>query len=84
VAQAVLGANDADISDQLRERADQLGLTVDELRERVLAMTPDQLAEHLRPYIDRGVGDFLLMARPPIDLRTLELFAGEVAPTLRG
>jgi alkanesulfonate monooxygenase SsuD/methylene tetrahydromethanopterin reductase-like flavin-dependent oxidoreductase (luciferase family) len=83
VAQAVLGANDADIADQLRERAHRLGLTVDELRERVLAMTPDQLAEHLRPYVDRGVGDFLLI-RPPMDLRTLELFAGEVGPTLRG
>jgi hypothetical protein len=47
-------------------------------------MTPDQLAEHLRPYVDRGVGDFLLVARPPMDLGTLELFAGEVAPTLRG
>jgi F420-dependent oxidoreductase-like protein len=84
VLQAVLGANDAEISDRLGERADRFGLTADELRERVLAMTPDQLAEHLRPYIDRGVGDFLLMARPPMDLRTLELFAGEVAPTLRG
>jgi F420-dependent oxidoreductase-like protein len=84
VLQAVLGANDAEISDQLGERADRFGLTADELRQRVLAMTPDQLAEHLRPYIDRGVGDFLLMARPPMDLRTLELFAGEVAPTLRG
>jgi F420-dependent oxidoreductase-like protein len=83
VLQAVLGADDAEISDQLRERADGLGVAVDELRERMLAMTPGQLAEHLRPYVDRGVGDFLLMARPPMDLRTLELFAGEVASTLR-
>jgi F420-dependent oxidoreductase-like protein len=83
VLQAVLGADDAEISDQLRERADGLGVAVDELRERMLAMTPGQLAEHLRPYVDRGVGDFLVMARPPMDLRTLELFAGEVASTLR-
>jgi F420-dependent oxidoreductase-like protein len=83
VLQAVLGADDAEISDQLGERADGLGVEVEELRERMLAMTPGQLAEHLRPYVDRGVGDFLLMARPPMDLRTLELFAGEVASTLR-
>ena len=83
VLQAVLGADDAEISDQLRERADGLGVAVDELRERMLAMTPGQLAEHLRPYVARGVGDFLVMARPPMDLRTLELFAGEVASTLR-
>ena len=31
----------------------------------------------------RGVGDFLLMARPPMDRRTLALFAGELASTLR-
>lgn len=78
----VLGADDAEISDQLRARADGLGVEVDTLRERMLAVTPDQLVEHLRPYVDRGVGDFLLMARPPMDLRTLELFAGEVASTL--
>jgi F420-dependent oxidoreductase-like protein len=84
VLQAVLGADDTEISDQLRERAGALGVEVDELRERVLAMTPEQLGEHLRPYVDRGVGDFLLLARPPMDLRTLELFAGEVATTLRG
>jgi alkanesulfonate monooxygenase SsuD/methylene tetrahydromethanopterin reductase-like flavin-dependent oxidoreductase (luciferase family) len=83
VLQAVLGADEAEISDQLRDRADGLGVEVDELRERVLAMTPGQLAEHLGPYVDRGIGDFLLMARPPMDLRTLELFAGKVASTLR-
>jgi hypothetical protein len=62
VLQAVLGADDAEISGQLRDRPDELGVEVDELRERVLAMTPGQLAEHLRPYVDRGVGDFLLLA----------------------
>jgi F420-dependent oxidoreductase-like protein len=83
VLQAVLGVDDAEISEQLRERADQLDIEVDELRARVFAMTPGQLAEQLRPYVDRGVGDLLLMARPPMDFRTLELFAGEVATTLR-
>jgi hypothetical protein len=34
VLQAVLGADDAEISDQLRGRADGLGVEVDELRER--------------------------------------------------
>jgi F420-dependent oxidoreductase-like protein len=83
VLQAVLGADDREAAAQLRARADALGVSADALADRVLAMTPAQLAEHLRPYVDRGVGDFLLAARPPMDRRTLELFAGEVAGALR-
>jgi F420-dependent oxidoreductase-like protein len=83
VLQAVLGADAGEAEDQLRARAQALGVEPDSLRGGVLAMTPGQLTEHLRPYIERGVGDFLLSARPPMDRRTLELFAGEVAGTLR-
>jgi alkanesulfonate monooxygenase SsuD/methylene tetrahydromethanopterin reductase-like flavin-dependent oxidoreductase (luciferase family) len=83
VLQAVLGTNAAEIEDQLRARAEGLRVEVDALRGSVLAMTPQQLVEHLRPYVEVGVGDFLLLARPPMDRRTLELFAGEVAPALR-
>jgi F420-dependent oxidoreductase-like protein len=84
VLQAVLGADATEAEDQLRARAAGLGVEVDTIRERVPAMTPEQLIDHLRPYITRGAADFLLLARPPIDRRTLELFAGEVAPALRG
>ena len=83
VLQAVLGADAREAEDQLRARAQGLGVDPDTLRGGMLAMTPEQLTEHLRPYVDRGVGDFLLMARPPMDRRTLELFAGEVAGALR-
>ena len=85
VMQAVLGADAAEASEQLAARAAGLGLEVDALRERgMMALTPAELVEKLRPYVARGVGDFLLMGRPPMDRRTLELFAGEVAPALRG
>ncbi len=83
VVQGVLGADDREARDQLHARAEALGVDVETLRDRVLAMTPEQLTEHLRPYVDRGVGDFLIVARPPMDRRTLELFAGEVASALR-
>jgi F420-dependent oxidoreductase-like protein len=84
VAQAVLGADEREAEEQLAARAAGLGVEVDELRGRVVALTPEQFTEHLRPYAERGVGDFLLLARPPMDRRTLELFAGEVAPALQG
>jgi F420-dependent oxidoreductase-like protein len=85
VMQAVLGADAAEASDQLAARAAGLGLEVEALRERgMTALTPPELVDKLRPYVARGVGDFLLMGRPPMDRRTLELFAGEVAPALKG
>jgi F420-dependent oxidoreductase-like protein len=83
VLQAVLGADEHEAAQQLRARADALGVTEEVLADRMLAMTPAQLAERLQPYVERGVGDFLLMARPPMDRRTLALFAGELASTLR-
>src|SRR3954468_11189986 len=43
----------------------------------------EQLAEALHPYLELGVQDFLLLARPPADVQTIELFAREVAPLLR-
>ena len=48
-----------------------------------MAVTPERCAEVLRPYRDLGVGDFLMLARPPADYRMLELFAKQVAPILR-
>ena len=84
VAQVVLGEDEREAEEQLHARAAALHLEPEALLQRgLLATTPEQFAEHLRPYADRGVGDFLVSARPPMDRRTLELFAGQVAPALR-
>jgi F420-dependent oxidoreductase-like protein len=45
--------------------------------------TPEQCVEHLRPYVDLGVGDFLFGIRSPVDWQTIELVAQQVAPALR-
>jgi F420-dependent oxidoreductase-like protein len=45
--------------------------------------TPEQLVERFAPYVKLGVRDFLLLARPPVDPVTMELFARDVAPALR-
>jgi alkanesulfonate monooxygenase SsuD/methylene tetrahydromethanopterin reductase-like flavin-dependent oxidoreductase (luciferase family) len=55
----------------------------DTLREGMFAGTPEQLVEHLTPYAQVDVKDFLVMARPPMDRRTLQLPAREVAPAMR-
>ncbi len=54
-----------------------------EPRERLEVFTPERLVNTLKPYRDMGVGDFLLLARPPADMRSIELFATEVASALR-
>jgi hypothetical protein len=46
-------------------------------------MTPDRFADVLRPFREMDVGDFLMVARPPVDELTMELFATQVAPRLR-
>jgi F420-dependent oxidoreductase-like protein len=84
VARTVLGADAAEVESQLAERAAGLGMTPEALRATgLIAATPAELAERLRPLVDRGVRDVLVMARPPMDRRTLELLAGEVAGELR-
>ena len=54
------------------------------LGEHAIVGTPEDMVARLRPFVDMGVGDFLLMARPPVDPKTLELIATRVAPALRG
>src|SRR5215212_4959143 len=45
--------------------------------------TPEQVAEQLMPYVELGVGDFILGVRAPADYRNLETFIEKVAPLLR-
>jgi F420-dependent oxidoreductase-like protein len=76
VVGVILGETERDAEERLGERAQVMHTTVDALRERFLAVTPERCAEVLEPYRDLGVGDFLMMARPPADVRTMELFRG--------
>jgi F420-dependent oxidoreductase-like protein len=79
----ILGETEAEAEDRVKERAAAMRTRPDELLQRFIAVTPQQLAEQLRPYRDLGVGDFLILARAPADERTIELFAKQVAPALR-
>jgi F420-dependent oxidoreductase-like protein len=84
VVMPLLLANDElDAEERLRERADRLGVDVEELRQRLLVLRPEQCVERLLSYAELGVRDFLLMSRPPGDPQTMELLANEVAPALR-
>ena len=47
------------------------------------AESVEQCVTSLIPYKEMGVQDFLVLARPPADRRTIELFAQQVGPALR-
>jgi F420-dependent oxidoreductase-like protein len=84
VFSAVLGETEAELEDRVRERAASTGLGPDEIANRHMVLSVERCAEVLRPYVGMGVGDFLLLARPPADETSIELLATKVAPALRG
>jgi F420-dependent oxidoreductase-like protein len=83
VAQAILGETEAEAQDSARQRAEATGVPVEQLTQGILVGTPDQLADALEGHRRLGVADFLVLARPPIDPRTIELLATAVAPRVR-
>jgi F420-dependent oxidoreductase-like protein len=84
VFRAVLGETRNEAEDELAARSQQLGVEPGELARQTLALTAEECIDLLRPYAELGVEDFLLMARPPLMPRTLEVLAHRVAPALRG
>jgi alkanesulfonate monooxygenase SsuD/methylene tetrahydromethanopterin reductase-like flavin-dependent oxidoreductase (luciferase family) len=46
--------------------------------------SPEQLAEHLRPYVDLGFRTVITEQPAPYDEETLERFIGEVKPMIDG
>jgi F420-dependent oxidoreductase-like protein len=76
--------------DVLARHCDAVGRDPAEIRKQIVIRAvlrnrreSEQLAQALHPYLELGVQDFLLLARPPADTETIERFAREVAPALR-
>ncbi len=78
---AVVTRNPAEtVSRRARELAD----TPDALQRQYISFgTAEQCVEALRPYVERGVRDFVLAVKSPVDWQTLELVATHVAPAVR-
>jgi alkanesulfonate monooxygenase SsuD/methylene tetrahydromethanopterin reductase-like flavin-dependent oxidoreductase (luciferase family) len=67
-----------------RRKAEELAdLPKYQLEQYISFGTVDQCVERLIPYAERGVRDFLLAVKAPIDWTTVDLIATEVAPRLR-
>jgi alkanesulfonate monooxygenase SsuD/methylene tetrahydromethanopterin reductase-like flavin-dependent oxidoreductase (luciferase family) len=80
---AVLGADRREARERERELRARIPRDSELFAEYLAFGTPDQCVEQLLPYVRLGVGDFLLGVRPPVDYRTVELFAQHVVPALR-
>jgi F420-dependent oxidoreductase-like protein len=83
VLRAILGETEAEADDTARERAAAAGVPVEQMVEGMVVGTPEQCAARLEDHRRLGVADFLLLARPPADERTIGLFAQQVAPAVR-
>jgi alkanesulfonate monooxygenase SsuD/methylene tetrahydromethanopterin reductase-like flavin-dependent oxidoreductase (luciferase family) len=53
------------------------------LAEYLTVGTPEDCVRDLQPFLDLGVRDFLLGARPPVDWASVDIFAREVIPAVR-
>ena len=89
-----VGRNPADIRRSLHIPM-LVGETEAEVRERTggidggwhgqprITGTPEQCVEQLMPFLKLGVQDFIIAARPPSDMRSLELVATKIAPEMK-
>jgi F420-dependent oxidoreductase-like protein len=76
--------------DVLERHCEAVGRDPATIRKQIVARGPlttdaeaERLAEAMLPHKAMGVEDFLISARPPADLRTIELFARVVGPAVR-
>jgi alkanesulfonate monooxygenase SsuD/methylene tetrahydromethanopterin reductase-like flavin-dependent oxidoreductase (luciferase family) len=77
-------AKDEHVAQQRVESlAKQWNTIVPELRGRVLMGTPQQAAEQLMKYVERGVEHFVLSLAVPYDMEMVELYINEVAPIIK-
>ena len=83
VIKAVVAESEHELEARIEQVARSFGLDAERLCSQALVGTPEQCVERLLPYVKMGVGDFLINARHPADLETLELIAKKVAPALR-
>lgn len=83
VVQAVVARSAEELESRVARLAGARGASIEALRARAVIGTPEECVEQLMPYVEAGVGDFIIGARAPVDYATLELVATAVAPAVR-
>ena len=83
----VIAESEAEYHRMVAKVADSANLAPDDYRaslSRAIAGTPEQCAEQIQSYVDRGITYFFLLFPDPIPDESLELFATEVMPRFAG
>jgi F420-dependent oxidoreductase-like protein len=83
VVQALIGENESEMQERTERTARARGTSPELLRQQAVVGTPEQAAEQLMRYVEMGVSDFILGARPPYDYAGMQLFIEKVAPLVR-
>ena len=78
-----IAGDETEASRKAKALATRSGTTVADLRHTVLLGSPEQAAEQLMPYVERGVELFVLSLDAPYDMAMVECFVGEVAPLVQ-
>jgi len=81
--QAVVGETEGEVTERLAELSAGGAVDAGALKKRGVVGTPEQCVEQLLPYLKAGVRDFIIGARVPADMRSLELIATKVSPMLK-
>lgn len=83
VFEAVVGETEKEAEERGQRLATTRNIELAWLKEHGIVGTPEQCVEQLLPYVKLGVGDFLVMARPPIEMEAVELIAKKIAPVVK-
>ena len=83
VVQAVVAKDESRLAERLERLGGSRGVSAEQMRQRAIVGMLEQCVEQLMPFLELGVHDFIIGARPPADLETLELVAAEIAPVIK-
>lgn len=83
VLQALIGESEAEVRERSERIARARGTTPAALAQQAVVGTPEQAAAQILRYVELGVTDFILGARPPYDYAGMQLFIEKVAPLVR-
>ena len=83
IIEPAVGETEAEARERGRGLASDRNMDIPSFLQQAMVGTPEQCIEQLLPYLELGVSDFIIAARPPVDKKALELVARTIAPALK-
>ena len=83
IVEVAVGETEKEAHERAKRLADARNTDLSNLKRRGIVGTPEQCVEQLLAYVQLGVSDFIMAARPPTDMKALELVIREIAPVVK-